>query len=475
MADRDEGSGSESDSDSDSNSESDSNSDTDPTPVVTVFLRSDCEVLLLCRSEEVGSYTGRWGGVAGHVEREDDPDDTAHREIREETGLDEHVTLVRRGDPFEVDDDDGGGDWGRRWLVHPYLFDCDSREVHANYETVEFEWVAPTEILRRETVPRLWTSYDRVRPTPWTVAGDTEHGSAYLSLRALECLRDEAALEAERGADEWEPVAAVARDLLEARPPMAVVTNRVNRAMSRAGGESARAVETATGETIADALDADDRAARWETLDPPASVLTLSRSGTVRRTIETADPDRVFVAESRPAREGVGVAESLADSLACEVCLHTDAAVGHVLATEDVEAVLVGADAVLADGSVVNKTGTRLAALAARNEGVPCYAVCAADKVTPRTGPTLESGPADEVYEGADETGSADADADLSVLNPTFDVTPAALVTGVLTDRGLLDADDVAAVATEHEELAGWDADADVDVDASVDGDTDTG
>jgi hypothetical protein len=70
------------------------------------------------------------------------------------------------------------------------------------------------------------------------------------------------------------------------------------------------------------------------------------------------------------------------------VTVHTDAAVAHVLATHDVDAVVVGADAVLSDGRVVNKTGTRAAAIAAANEGGPC---------TPRPrptrcGPTLPSG-----------------------------------------------------------------------------------
>lgn len=126
--------------------------------------------------------------------------------------------------------------------------------------------------------------------------------------------------------------------------------------------------------------------------------------------------------------------------------VHTDAAVGHVLATGPVDCVLVGADAVLADGRVVNKTGTRLAALAADREGVPLYVVCAADKVTRSDEPHLEAGPAKAVYDG---------DAPLSVLNPTFDVTPADLVTGVLTERGVLDTAAVREVAAEHGANAG--------------------
>jgi len=418
------------------------------TPVVTVFLRHRGEVLLLRRSEAVGSYTGTWGTVAGHVADDEgvtrDPVVAARAEIHEETGIaDADVSLVRAGEPFDVDDGE------RRWRVHPSLFDCATRDVTPNEETTAFEWCSPTELLRRETVPRLWTSYDHVRPTVETVASDTEHGSAFLSYRALECLRDEAALRAEGRVDGDDAVGEVALALRDARPAMAVVANRVNRVMDRAGDpEGPEAVERAASETLAGAFDADERAAAWPaSLDVPESVLTLSRSGTVRAALESADPPRVFVAESRPAREGVGVAESLAEGR--EVTLHTDAAIGHVLATEAVDAVVVGADAVLADGSVVNKTGTRLAALAAAREGVAVYVVCAADKVTPREEPYLESGASGTVYDG---------DAAIDVLNPTFDVTPADLVSGVLTDRGVLGADGVREVATEHARAAAWDA-----------------
>jgi translation initiation factor 2B subunit (eIF-2B alpha/beta/delta family)/8-oxo-dGTP pyrophosphatase MutT (NUDIX family) len=450
--------------------------DDEPTDVVTVFLRNAGDVLLLRRSEEVGSYPGRWGGIAGHSEG--DPDAAAREEIREETGIDPAILdLARRGDPFTVED----GEYA--WRVHPYLFDCPTREVSTNYETTEFEWVPPTEILRRETsevpvsdrragearetVPDLWTSYDRVRPTPETVAEDTEHGSAYLSLRALECLRDEASLAVERG-DDWEDVASVARDLLTARPSMAVVANRINRVMHEASDERERdategsvperrtgsqatreprtpsAVERAAVEGHRRAREADAEAA---TPDPGwVRVLTLSRSGTVRRALLDAPAlERVFVAESRPAGEGVGVAERLADE--CDVALHTDAAVAHVLATHEVDAVVVGADAVLADGSVVNKTGTRAAALAAEREGVPLSVVCAADKIAPDEDPHLESGPREAVYGGG---------ADLEVLNPTFDVTPPDLVSGVRTERGVLDTEAVRAVAREHAALRDW-------------------
>ena len=170
------------------------------TGVVTVFLRHEAAVLLLRRSAEVGSDSGQWGGVAGRAEG--DPNAAARRKIREETGLGaEAVTLVRAGDPFEAADPD----LGTPWVVHPFLFDAATRAVEPNDGTTAHEWVPPTEIRRRETVPDLWGSYDRVRPTVETVRNDREHGSASLSVRALEALRDEAALAGESGdsTDTW--------------------------------------------------------------------------------------------------------------------------------------------------------------------------------------------------------------------------------------------------------------------------------
>jgi translation initiation factor 2B subunit (eIF-2B alpha/beta/delta family)/ADP-ribose pyrophosphatase YjhB (NUDIX family) len=426
--------------------------------VVTVFLRNRGEVLLLRRSDEVGSYAGQWGAVAGHAEGA--PDDLAREEIREETGLHDHVTFVRRGEPFEVEDTDRetregasrnderrSREQGTRWRVHPYLFDCDSRDVTPNEETVEWTWVPPTAIRERDTVPQLWTSYDHVRPRVADVRDDATHGSAYLSVRALEVLRDEAAL-----ADDWDAVADVARELRAARPAMHAVGNRVDGAMAEADDRTPDAVVHAAIDAIERAVDADDEAAAAAADRLRGDrVLTLSRSGTVTETLRRADPDAVVALESRPGGEGVGVAESLADTLETDVTLAYDAAVAHLFATADIDALLVGADSVLPSGEVVNKVGTRTAATAAAREGCPVVAVCARAKVAPAGTTTTDLEPRDaaELYDG---------DADVRVVNPTFDRTPPELVDAVVTEAGVLDADAVAAVAEEHAAQTAWDA-----------------
>jgi translation initiation factor 2B subunit (eIF-2B alpha/beta/delta family)/8-oxo-dGTP pyrophosphatase MutT (NUDIX family) len=409
--------------------------------VVTCFLRHEGAVLLLKRSDEVGSYPGQWGGVAGHAEGA--PDDAAVREIREETGLTEDdVALVRRGDPFDVTDEA----LGVEWRVHPYLFDATTREVTTNWETERVEWVAPTAIRHSETVPALWDSYDRVRPSVETVATDREHGAAYISVSALEVLRDEAALAAERGGD-CAHLAAVARDLLDARPSMSVVRNRVNRVMHAVSdAETARPVEHVASAAIERAVSADRRAAEWAVDHISGQrVATRSRSGTVLQALSYADPEAVLVAESRPGREGVAVAEALADET--DVTLTTDAGFAHALETWDADVLLVGADTVLADGRVVNKVGTRAAAIASSFEGIEVLVTAAADKLSPDGTIDLEARDTAEVYDG---------DADVAVVNRTFDVTPPDCVDGVITEQGLLDGSAVERVVEEHRTHATW-------------------
>ena len=425
------------------------------TSVVTCFLRNRSDVLLR-RSEDVGSYPGQWSGVAGHVAIEDgrdrSPEAVAHAEICEETGIGpEQVTLVRAGDPFVVTKER----LGTRWRVHPFLFDSDTCAVEGNLETAEYEWVSPTAILERDTVPALWTSYDRVRPRVATVREDRDHGSAWLSVRALEVLRDEGTIaavgrdahEAEQrevsNGDDWDTLAGLARELLTARPLMSVVTNRINRAMATASeARTVAAIERVTHEGIDRAITADSEAATTAAEHLPARVGTLSRSGTVRQAIEECDPSAVLVAESRPGREGVGMAEQLAAT--SDVTLTTDAAFPAELDAWDADALVVGADRVLPDGRVVNKVGTRGVALASET---PCYVVTASDKIATDDAVDREARDPSEVYDGDD---------DLSVSNPTFDVTPADAIEAIVTERGILTDDRLAAVVTEHRTLAEW-------------------
>ncbi|QCC46625.1 NUDIX domain-containing protein [Halobellus limi] len=464
--------------------------------VVTCFVRERGKVLLTRRSDAVGTYRGRWAGVSGYVEEEADGVDSpdadydsldadsdpldaerdARRELREEVGLTaEDLELVRTGEPVAVDDEQGS------FVVHPFLFESDTREVTTNEELAEVEWVDPTAILERETVPRLWETWRRVAPTVETVREDRTHGSAWISARALEVLRD-AAAEAGVRADEdgsaetanRADVLDVADDLRGARPEMAAVANRVNRVVARtlrARDDPERLVERAI-EALEAAFEADSAAARTAATrlrDADATaVATLSRSGTVREAIAelTAGGDRplseLVVAESRPECEGVAVAEWAARETNASVTLTTEAALPTALADRGVDAVVVGADSILPNGDVVNKTGTRVLALAARELDAPVYAVASKDKVRPageEEGDGTNDGEGDDAQADVPDVESPaenvyDGDADVSVHAPTFEVTPAALVDGIATEEGLLDPEEVRRIAERHAENA---------------------
>jgi ribose 1,5-bisphosphate isomerase len=413
----------------------------DETRVVTAFLRNGAEVLLLGRSEAVGSYPDRWGAVAGHAEGA--PDTQVLREIEEETGIESSaVSFVRRGEAFPVEDPS----LETRWLVTPYLFDVDHRDVVSNEETAVVEWAPPTQILRRETVPDLWTSYWHVAPTVETVRADDEHGSAYISVRALEVLRDAGALAIERDEGDWPHIVKTARALLEARPTMAAVHNRVNRVLSVAETErTPAAVESAATEAIDAAIAADRETASSATAHvEDERVVTMSRSGTVLDAITRGDPAAVTVAESRPGGEGVAVATDLA-AADVDVTLTSDANIPAVV--DDATVCLVGADTVLPDGSFVNKVGSRVLALAARDADVPLYVVCASDKLSPDGRVRTAAGDPATLYDG---------DAPVTVENPTFERVPAGLVDGFITEAGVLNAETIQSLASVHAARATW-------------------
>jgi translation initiation factor 2B subunit (eIF-2B alpha/beta/delta family) len=337
-------------------------------------------------------------------------------------------------------------------MVHPYLFDADTRAVETDWETAAAEWVHPTEILARETVPELWTSYDRVRPRVTTVESDETHGSASISVRALEVLRDEAALLAADG-EPWSAISAVGADLRDARPEMAAVSNRINHAMFEASRERTPAAVTraATKRTEA-AVEADSAAARRAaTVIDGQAVFTLSRSGTVLQAIEHGDVEDVTVAVSRPGGEGRTVATRLSEA-GLDVTLTSDANIPAAVERADV--VLVGADSVLPDGSVVNKVGTTAAFIAAERFGTEAFVVCAAAKIRPTAG--SDGSEAEIALPVGDPAELADPEAGFAIANPVFEHTPLAPAGGFITERGVLDADEVSAVAQEYAEYASW-------------------
>lgn len=128
--------------------------------VVTCFLESGGKILLLRRSQQVGSYQGKWAGVSGYVESP--PDEQAVIEIREETRLDAgDIRLLKTGEPLVIDDEE----LGTRWVVHPFLFHVNTPEkVKIDWEHKEYRWINPVDIDTYDTVPGLKNTLERVLP-----------------------------------------------------------------------------------------------------------------------------------------------------------------------------------------------------------------------------------------------------------------------------------------------------------------------
>jgi methylthioribose-1-phosphate isomerase len=174
-----------------------------------------------------------------------------------------------------------------------------------------------------------------------------------------------------------------------------------------------------------------------------AGGLATGGIGTALGVIKTAHRDgkhvRALVDETRPLLQG---ARLTAWELAQEDVPHeiiVDAAAAGLIASGHVQAVVVGADRIAANGDVANKVGTYALALAAYAHGVAFYVaapVSTVDAATP-------SGDLIRIEErGEDEVlslnGARMAPDGSAARNPAFDVTPAALVTAIITERGVL-------------------------------------
>jgi 8-oxo-dGTP diphosphatase len=123
--------------------------------VVTCILEHEGKILVLKRSNQVGTYRGLWGGVAGYIEELEDPYDTALKEIREEVGVDaEAIELIRKGNPLEFSDTYDGKRYD--WIVYPFLFHLQAKElVRIDWEHEEYRWVHPSEVKKMHIVPGL--------------------------------------------------------------------------------------------------------------------------------------------------------------------------------------------------------------------------------------------------------------------------------------------------------------------------------
>ncbi len=160
---------------------------------------------------------------------------------------------------------------------------------------------------------------------------------------------------------------------------------------------------------------------------------------------------RLWVDETRPLLQGARLTAYEAARAGMAYTLLTDNAAGSLFAAGEVDAVLVGADRIAADGSVANKVGSYPLAVLARYHHVPFVVVAPSTTVDPGTEGgaeiDVEQRPGHEVTEipvppqstgGGTGTGVPVAPLGAQAYNPAFDITPPELVTAIVTENGVV-------------------------------------
>jgi len=160
--------------------------------------------------------------------------------------------------------------------------------------------------------------------------------------------------------------------------------------------------------------------------------------GVIRAAAEAGKGPRVWVDETRPVLQGARLTAWELDRLGIDATLVADVMAGSLMASGDVDVVVVGADRVAANGDVANKIGTYSLAVLAAHHGVPFYVAAPTstiDLATPDGAaiPVEERSPDEVRRVGA----AALAPPGVAALNRAFDVTPADLVTAIVTELGV--------------------------------------
>jgi methylthioribose-1-phosphate isomerase len=169
--------------------------------------------------------------------------------------------------------------------------------------------------------------------------------------------------------------------------------------------------------------------------------LATAGHGTALGVVRSARKKKINVVacETRPYLQGARLTayECMQEGIPCT--LITDNMAGHLMSRGEIDVVIVGADRIAANGDTANKIGTYSLAVLAKRHGIPFYVAAPLSTIDVRTKDgkaiPIEERPAEEVtgYRGARW-----APQGIAVRNPAFDVTPAELITGIITERGVV-------------------------------------
>ena len=268
-----------------------------------------------------------------------------------------------------------------------------------------------------------------------------------LAIRGAPALGAAGAMGVALAAATGEPLDDAARRLVATRPTAANLAWGVERALA-APDPAAEAVRIAADDVArnrrlgahgAELLAEDARVLTHCNTGSLACVGYGTALGVVRAAHESGRRPRVWVDETRPVLQGSRLTAWELRRLGIPCTLVADVMAGSLMAGGEVEAVIVGADRIAANGDVANKIGTYPLAVLAHHHGLPFYVAAPLSTFDPDCADgsqiPIERRDGDEV---AVVGGRRLAPAGVAVENRAFDVTPAELVTAYVTEEGVV-------------------------------------
>ncbi|MFH1328999.1 MAG: NUDIX domain-containing protein [Candidatus Bathyarchaeota archaeon] len=411
--------------------------------VVTNFLIYKGKLLILKRSEKVGTYRGKWAGLSGYIEQGETSHQTAFKEIFEETSLtSQDIEFMKKSEAFSFPD-------RKRktlWKIHPYLFRLKNPvKIRTDWEHSKMKWIDPEDIGRYDTVPSLPETFESVYDGVIfkkinSIRTDKHRGASQLSREALNILKCVLERDNSKTCEDFLVYfKQVGKELVESRPTMAPIANIVGHVIyevSEKVEEKLKSLKSFANNKIEE-LYRNSELALEKTSDYAANlinnsdvVFTCSYSSTLCATFRKAKLQEknfnVIVAESVSADGILHHGKTMAEQLEhCKVLT-------EIIADDTIEnqvhkanKILVGADNLLPNGTLINGAPTHRLALTAKKHSVPFYVVCETSKFSlfDRT-PRLEKG---------------------------FDLIEPALLTGIVTENGVIHTGDVIKYAEEME------------------------
>lgn len=414
--------------------------------VVTVFLERGGKIALFRRSGQVATYVGKYAAVSGGLDEGMSPFEQARREVMEETGLVDEVTLLCEGAPLRVE----APEYDALFIVHPYLVHVEVPDIKLNFEHESVAWIEPKELASFDTVPDLARTFQAVASLEalttamdrWKreIASDRTSGSLGLAARGVNVLALGELARSWYGDESRASFFELAEEVANLRGGMEVIRN----AAAACALEVQRGGEGAVSDRlfsfghhcVAQRGLVAKACAAFLMEQNVKRIFTLSWSTTVYEALLACGPARVQVhlVESSPGGEGVNLAEKLARE-GFQVTLFPDSSLHVAVRTAD--AVLIGADAVLSSGSFVNKTGTSLACSLAAHIGIPVLVATETIKFSPSSLWQRETAPwRPSLYQGPN----------LTVWSEPFEETPGDLVHRFITDKGPLTGEEAQAL-----------------------------